>query len=423
MNPGSDRPYVIISADCHAGADLLDYRPYLESKWHDDFDAWAATYSDAWADIDTDSEYKAGVSSFLSPLNWESTKRLEILEREGIAAEVIFPNTTPPFFPNGLLAAPGPRTQEEYDRRLAGIRAHNRWLKDFCDAAPGRRFGAAQLFLDDVDDAVDEIRWAKDAGLAQMLLPSDHHLKLYNLYYRSLDPIWRTCEELEMPIGRHGAVAGSDAEPDSVAAAHACGVYESAYFGQRTFFQMVLSGVFERFPNLRLVFTELGAGWMIDAAKRLDGFCHGARMAGTIPAMFAGAAVEQLTTLPSEVARRNCWFGTPLTPPALERSDEIGAGRMMWGADFPHHEGTVPYTLEVLRATMEGFAEPEVRELLGGNAADLYGADLAQLQDVADRIGYTPSQVASPLRREEIPSDPNFGSFMGGATLSAIRGE
>ena len=419
-----DRPYVIISSDCHAGADLRDYKPYLERRWHDEFDAWAATYSDAWADIDTESEYKAGVSSFLSPVNWDSNKRLEALESEGIVAEVVFPNTTPPFFPNGLLAAPGPRTRDEYERRWAGLRAHNRWLKDFCDAAPGRRFGAAQLFIDDVDDTVAEIRWAKDAGLAQVLLPSDHHAKLHDLYRRSLDPIWAVCEELDMPIGRHGSTVGSTDEPASVAAAHACGVYETLYFGHRTLFQVVLSGVFERFPGLKMVFTELGAGtWAVDAAAGLDGFCAAARMEGTIAEMFAGAAVDQLAMRASEVVRRNCYFGSPLLAPDIARRSEIGIDRMMWGADFPHHEGTVPYTLQVLRATLSGVPDDERRELLGGTAAALYGADLEALQVIADEVGYTPAQVAAPLTPDEIPDDPNFRPYLGARPLSADRGE
>ena len=363
----SDRPYVIISSDCHAGAQVLDYRPYLERKWHDEFDAWAAKYSDAWADIDSESEYKAGVSSFLSPLNWDSAERLAALEREGIVAEVLFPNTTPPFFPNGLLAAPGPRTREEYERRWAGLRAHNRWLQDFCGEAPGRRFGAAQLLIDDVGDAVSEIRWAKEAGLAQVLLPSDHHLKLHNLYCRSLDPIWSVCEELDMPIGRHGSIVGSDIEVESTDAARACGVYETLYFGHRTLFQMVLSGVFDRYPSLKMVFTELGAAsWILDTAASLDAFCAGARMEGTIPAMFAGPAVEKLSMLPSEVARRNCYFGFALQHADVARRHEIGIGQLMWGADFPHHEGTVPYTLAALRATVGEMPDDELRRILAG---------------------------------------------------------
>ena len=406
---GSDR-YVVISSDCHAGADLPDYKSYLERKWHDEFDAWAQSYFDPWADIDTESEWKAGVSSFMSPLNWDSAKRLEALETESIVAEVIFPNTVPPFFPNGSLAAPGPRTREEYEHRWAGIRAHNRWLKDFCDAAPGRRFGVAQLLIDDVADAVEEIRWAKEAGLRQVLLPSDHHLKLHNLYYSSLDPIWSVCEELDMPIGRHGSVVGSDLEPDAVDSAHAIGVYETLYFGQRTLPQLILGGVFERHPNLKFVFTELGTGtWTADLIGSMDGFVHGSRMTGSIIEMFASKATSKLSKLPSEYCRDNVYLGVMVTPSSMARRDEIGLDRMMWGADFPHHEGTAPYSKLALRGTMAGYPTDDIRKLLGTNAAELYNADLDLLQVEANRVGPSVDEVNEPLRADEIPEDPNFG--------------
>lgn len=419
----SGRPYVLISSDCHAGADLRDYKPYLARRWHDEFDAWAATYTDSWADIDTESEWKAGVSSFMSPLNWDSNKRLEALEAEGIVAEVIFPNTIPPFFPNGLLAAPGPRNREEYERRWVGIRAHNRWLKDFCDEAPGRRFGVAQIFIDDVDDAVQEIRWAKEAGMRQVLLPSDHHLKLHNLYYASLDPVWSACEELDMPIGRHGSVVGSDEEPDSIDAAHAVGVLETTFFGHRTLGQLILSGVFERHPNLKFVFTELGAGvWYANAIAGLDRFCQGARIDGMIVNLFAGKAVAKLSMLPSEYGARNVWFGAATPPDVLEIHRDLGLEKLMWGADFPHHEGTAPYTSKVLRGCLSSAPEYEVRELLGGNAAALYGADLELLQRVADDVGPTVEQIATPLPPGEFPADPNFYALVSaGQSLSALN--
>ena len=89
---------------------------------------------------------------------------------------------------------------------------------------------------------------------------------------------------------------------------------------------------------------------------------------------------------------------------------------MMWGSDFPHHEGTVPYTLEVLRATMSELPESEVRQLLAGTAAEVYGADLDFLQTIADRVGFTPAQVREPLPPEEYPSDPNFHAYLAWTT-------
>ena len=74
---------------------------------------------------------------------------------------MLFPNTVPPFFAQGNLTALEP-TAADYERRWAGLQAHNRWLADFCAAAPGRRAGLAQIFLNDVDDALAEVRWAKE---------------------------------------------------------------------------------------------------------------------------------------------------------------------------------------------------------------------------------------------------------------------
>ena len=419
-SPGGSR-YVIISSDCHAGADLRDYKPYLEQRWHEEFDAWAANYFDPWADIDAESEWKAGVSSFMSPLNWDSNKRLEALETEGIVAEVVFPNTVPPFFPNGLLAAPGPRTADEYDRRWAGIKAHNRWLKDFCDDAPGRRFGVAQVFIDNVEDTVAEIRWAKEAGLRQVLLPSDHHLKLHNLYYGSLEPIWSVCEELDMPIGRHGSVVGSDAEPDSIDAAHAVGVLETLYFGQRSLAQLILSGVFERHPNLKFVFTELGAGaWYVNTMAALDRFCTGAKADGTIINMFAGNAVGKLSLLAERILRTagvpRCGRdpGSPRDPPPHRaRRSHVGRGLPAPRGHRSVHDG-------VPAGALSASPEEEVRQLLAGNAADVYGADLEFLQRVADVVGPTVEEIASPLLPEEVPDDPNFRQLIGYSGLSSM---
>ena len=295
------RPYALISTDCHAGADLWDYRPYLEQRWHEEFDAWARDFSDPWGEVDPDSDYKAGVSSFMSPISWDSPARLEMLDAQGVVAEVLFPNTAQPFYPSGSLTAPGPRTPEEYERRWAGVQAHNRWLRDFCDAAPGRRIGLVQLFVDDVEAAIAEVRWAKEAGLKGVLLPPDHHLTIQNLYYSELDPLWAVCAELEMPIHRHANAPSSDeGGAASRAAARAIGVHESYYFGRRSLFQLVLAGVFERFADLKFVLTEVGgSAWVLRELAALDRLVTGANDDGTINAMFAAPAVDMLSLTPT----------------------------------------------------------------------------------------------------------------------------
>jgi predicted TIM-barrel fold metal-dependent hydrolase len=155
--------YVVISADCHGGANVAGYRPYLESRYHHDFDAWQAGFHNPYPDIEGDDAER----------NWDSSRRLAELEADGVVAEVLFPNTIPPFFPKtSLVHQPPGASDGDLERRWAGLRAHNRWMADFCADAPGRRAGICQIMLHDVEGSVAEIRWAAEAGLTGgVLLP------------------------------------------------------------------------------------------------------------------------------------------------------------------------------------------------------------------------------------------------------------
>lgn len=147
--------YTIISSDCHAGANHATYREYLEPSWRDEFDAWRGRYRNPFRDLQDDGRSR----------NWDDERRIREMDGQGVIAEVVFPNTVPPFFPTGIITAAAPATEDEYRLRWAGVQAHNRWLVDFCDALPGRRAGLAQVFLTNIDDAIAEVRWAREVGL------------------------------------------------------------------------------------------------------------------------------------------------------------------------------------------------------------------------------------------------------------------
>lgn len=398
---------ILISSDGHAGADLLAYKPYLESRYHDEFDAWASTFSDAWAegtDQGRDSNHRVGVASAHAPLNWDARMRLAYLDEQGIAAEVLFPNTSPPFYPSGALTSPGPRSQDEFDRRFAGLRAHNRWLADFCNEAPDRWAGFAQVFLDDVDAAIAEVRWAKQAGLQGVLLPGDHVLKLANLYYPHLDPLWAVCEELELPVHRHTSFPTESAEMGGNASA-LVGMVETQFFAIRAVGHMILSGAFERHPNLRFVLTEITAASEIPGyLARLDGLAGLGLGAGTPLYEHIKDAIATLKRKPSEYFASNCYIAGPTHD--LRQAHDLGTANLMWGADIPHDEGTSPYTLAALRTTMCDLPTEAITDLISTRAAGVYGFDLDVLQVVADRIGPTLAEIQTPLPAEERPRFP-----------------
>ena len=155
MGTTADERYTIISSDTHAGASHDTYRSYLEERYVEEFDAWRGKYKNPWKDLrDTD----------LRVRNWDDDRRLGDLYADRQVAEVIYPNTVPPFFPSFVLFAKPP-TAEQYELRRAGLQAHNRWLADFCSRYPNQRAGIGQVFLNDVDDAIEDLRWIAEHGL------------------------------------------------------------------------------------------------------------------------------------------------------------------------------------------------------------------------------------------------------------------
>jgi hypothetical protein len=77
----------------------------------------------------------------------------------------------------------------------------------------------------------------------------------------------------------------------------------------------------------------------------------------------------------------------------------------MWGSDYPHNEGTHPYTREHLRQLFSDTDPDELRQILAGSAADLYGFDLDVLAPLAEKFGPTVDEIARPL--VELPDPPN----------------
>ncbi|MBO2447315.1 amidohydrolase [Actinomadura barringtoniae] len=380
--------HLVISADAHAGADLLEYRPYLESSRHDEFDAWAKAYVNPFADLQAKGAER----------NWDSDLRLRELEQDGIVAEVLFPNTVPPFFPSGNLTAPHPSAQD-YALRWAGLRAHNRWMADFCAAAPGRRAGVAQIMLNDVDDAVKEIRWAHEAGLTGgILLPGvAPGAPVPPLHSDVYEPIWRTCAELGMPVNHHGGTGAPGLEPNPVSLA--VFIVEVSWYAHRALWHLIFGGVFERHPDLRFVLTEQGSDWIPGVLKTLDYYYSRFRSGDeTAEAKFGGPAASQLSLKPSEYFARNCYVGaTFMKPSEIPLRHDIGIGRIMWGSDFPHDEGTFPFSREALRRTFHDVPADELHAMLAGNAAQVYGFDLAALRPHADRVGPSEEEIGRPL--------------------------
>jgi predicted TIM-barrel fold metal-dependent hydrolase len=401
--------YLIITSDTHAGAGPSGFGPYIERKWQSDYEDWVKQ-AEAMAKVMRQAmgERSIGVDGdpeIFDYRNHDSARRLEETDADGVVAEVLFPNTPLPFSPRMMTEFGEAGTGRDHQREWAGVRAYNRWLADFCSQAPGRRAGLAQIFLPLVEESVREIHWARENGLSGVLLPGvPPNSDVDPLYSPAYEPIYAACAELGMPLAHHSGSASPPMDP-RIPQSLPIWMLEVTWFTRRAFWHLAFSGVLERNPNLKLVFTEASVDWVPGMLNELDNFFN--QMVNNEHCSeykFGGPLVRALSLKPSEYFARHCYLGASfLRPRDWQNRQQIGADRIMWGSDYPHIEGTYPYTREALRLTF-GESDPgEVQQALALTAAEVYGFDLEKLAPLAARFGPTKAEIAQPLKLADVP--------------------
>jgi predicted TIM-barrel fold metal-dependent hydrolase len=375
------------------------YRDYLDPGFRTAFDEHQAAveagrmvntaFVDEWDEETGDHDMKAG---------YDPGVRDAVLDREGVAAEVLFPDAD--VLGTGRLASSpfgsglGSGADADPANVKAGARAHNRWLADFCATNPHRRIGVAVVPITaGVDDAVAQVHAAADSGLRGVLIPTrwfDAPAYLDTAY----DPVWAACAEAGLVLHTHSGAGPADYPLGpgflSIYAA------EAWWWAARPFWVLVLSGVFERHPALLYSIAENGAWWVPDLVRRMDEKWEGAHNTRK----FGDAFKLDLSMSPGEYVDRNCFFAAS-TPGVdeIERRHEIGVDNLLWGNDLPHPEGTYPHTRKWITERFRDVPPDETARILGLTAARVYGIDATALAPIADRIGPTPADVHAPGAR------------------------
>jgi predicted TIM-barrel fold metal-dependent hydrolase len=394
----------LISSDGHVAARMADHRPYLESAYLEEFDAFLVEYA------------KHGVKTF-DPENvadrldpeaaeawqkevadqgrleaaWNPERRLAELDREGVAAEVLFQEFATPFIMSSpSRAAAAGLTPPSLDQLSAGYRAYNRWLADFRATAPERWVGMAAISFHDVDAALAEVKAVKElgfAGIAIPALPDDGRL-----YRPEFDKIWAAMEELELVANIHVAIANTIPQHSgapSLTASRAL-IGADIFIGARGLLPaFVFGGILERFPRLQVVFTETHSDWVLGTLKRMDHAYERSDLRRDIR--------DVVPMKPSDYWERQCHLGSSIWSRAeIAARHRIGVDKMMIGIDFPHSEGAWRFgTDNYIKATFgaEDVPAAEARQMFGETAAAVYGFDLDALKTVADKIGWDEDDV------------------------------
>jgi predicted TIM-barrel fold metal-dependent hydrolase len=403
-----DESLVVVSSDTHVSPTLEgDLRPLCPAGHLQDFDDWM----DRTVAIRAASEKgfvfggDEGLPEVLKIHTWnlqtqgqrDVHARLRDLDRDGVAAEIIFHGSAPyspiPFLEAGVGVG-------MHDAALAAVgqRMYNRWLADFCSVEPERHVGLAHIPMWDPDAAVRELEWAHEAGLKAVNFPAQR-AEFVPYEAPVWEPFWSACEALEMPLATHGGGGGS-----TPPTAGPTGLYiyiaESGMFSRISpFVRLAFGGVLERHPGLKLIQTEAVGDWYDRVLADLDSIWE---------KFWYGFPSSLVPRRPSEYARESYFVGASFQSHA-EAEAAVRAGysdNVIWGSDYPHPEGTyhyqedpgdTPITRLAMRTTFAGLPDAPVRNMLGENGVRVYGLDGDALRRVAERIGApTLNELAQP---------------------------
>ena len=249
----------IISVDGHVKASRAGYREYIQKKHLEDYDASVKA-----AELDGIPDAGNLNPEYGFDAQWDSKARWETLEGQGVVAEVLFPNGQP--FQVNRFEDVGRAAHPELEAE--GRRAYNRWLADFCAEAPGRRAGQAVVSFDDIDQAVADVRWAKEHGLGGIMMPALQPGGT-NFFDPLLDPIWAAIEEVGLPISQHGGAGLPGYSAPGFAMILTVSV-ENGFYSARSLWQMIAGGVFDRFLDLKVAFVETQVMFLVPAIAHLD---------------------------------------------------------------------------------------------------------------------------------------------------------
>lgn len=311
-------------------------------------------------------QYKnAGKLSDMRTGGWMPAKRLDDMDRDGIDVGVVFGG--------------GPLSTGNLDLYLDSFDAFNRWQSDFCADSNGRLYSVAFLTTVDVDTTVAGMRAAKARGDVAVNLPAfpqslDQFSKEGSVWqamtgdpngkrqYRDpeFDKVWATAVELDLPITLHLGARVSRYKDKT-------NFLPDIPMGKTAMLEppaiMLYSGVFDRFPDLRLGLIESGVGWIPWACEYMDRTWHMQRH-------WTECAIKHP---PSHYFDQNIYASFISDRIGVELRHKPGGKNIMWSSDYPHSETTFPHSHQVIADNFAGVPQDERDWIIAGCAAKFYG--------------------------------------------------
>lgn len=307
------------------------------------------------------SEWDMGVINYadMLPACYDAKARSKALREDGIVGAVTFPTAA---------GFGGRRFHEAKDKELAdlSVRAYNDFMFDEWHAAdPEILVPTILCQLWDPQLAADEVRRCGKRGARALSFPENPYVMgLPSLHDGAWEPLWRALEETDIAISMHGGASGRSflATPESHFMQAIVGA--PIITGGEVISELMFSPVTRKFPGLKWVITEVGAGYLPYLLERAD--FEFERM----------SSWHGLDELPSETFHRCMWVPLVNEHFAVEHRHKIGVDNLMWESDFPHPESHWPHSREAAQKFLTDIPKAEFDKITHGNAAYVFRWDV-----------------------------------------------
>lgn len=367
--------YPIISADSHTTETPTTYTDYIDPKYRDVAprlleeeegvafeikDIGTLKIGGAAAAGVPPKERKAMMRRYLDlhKGGWDSSVRLADQDRDGVAAEVVYPTL-------GMVLCNHP----DMDYKDACMKAYNRWLVEYCAVDRDRLIGMGQTAMRTPADGIADLAAIKAAGLRGIMMPGVPGVEDYDspIY----DEFWEAVVESGLPAAFHVIATGGHGHQIPIRGPKINGFMALIRGVQDVIGLLIFGSVFQRHPKLRVVCVEADAGWVPHFSMRLDRAYTEHRH--HLPS-------DDLEKLPSEYLFEHMYFTFQDDPTAFMFADLMNWKRLLWANDFPHSDSTWPHSQALLAEQTKCVTAEQKQAILSRNVAGLYGIDIPALE-------------------------------------------
>ncbi len=289
---------------------------------------------------------------------WDIAARIADMDLNGVYGSLCFPSFLPGFTGQRLQLGKDP------ELALAAVRAWNDFmLEEWCGHEPGRMIPLQLPYLLDPAVAADEVRRNAARGFKALTFSeAPHQLGLPSLHSGHWDPLMAALEETGTALCLHVGSSGTSPATAPDAPSDTIGVL---FFGYAMFAAVdwLYSRIPVRFPDLKIVLSEGGIGWVAGLLDRLEHVRKYDSMYGTW---------NDVELSPADTFRRSFWVCAIDDPSAFVQRDVIGVENILVESDYPHADSTWPHTQEKLAVQLQGLPDADVERITWRNASEVF---------------------------------------------------